>query len=316
MSRMGRASGLVLILWAAGAATAVAKPVAAPPKPPPAKWEQLPAPAAMPDASGQGDVDVGGAKIHYATYGVADGPPVVLLHGGLGNAAHWGSQMPVLVDKFHVIAIDSRGQGKSTKTKATITYDLMASDVVAVMDKLAIKRAAIVGWSDGGEVALLLGIHYPDRVEKLFALGVNYDAQGSKPRGSRSATFAQYAVRCRADYVRLTKPQNPDRAWDLLVDSLLPLWREPMSLKREQLPTIKAPTLIADGEHDEVIVVDQEREMAQLIPGAKLVVWPEASHFAMWQDPDEVNAALRDFLAPPAAVTPTPAAPPTAAKKS
>jgi pimeloyl-ACP methyl ester carboxylesterase len=289
---MVRALPCVALMLVAASAAAKGPP------PPKARWEQLPGPAAMPDASGQGDVDSGGAKIHYTTYGLPDGEPVILLHGGLGNSEHWGNQMPALADKFRVIAIDSRGQGRSTRTKATITYDLMASDVVAVMDKLEIKRAAIVGWSDGGEVALLLGIHYPDRVDKLFALGVNYDEKGSKPRGSRTATFAQYAVRCRADYLRMTKPQNPERAWDTLVDGMLPLWREPMSLTRDQLTTIKAPTLIADGDHDEVIVLDQEREMAKLIPDAKLVVWPDASHFAMWQDPDDVNAALVEFLAP------------------
>ena len=262
-----------------------------------ARWETLPPPPAMPEPLTHGDVDVAGAHLYYATYGVPAGEPLILLHGGLGNSEHWGGQLPALAKTYNIIAIDSRGQGRSTRANAKMTYDLMASDVIAVMDKLAIKRAAIVGWSDGGEVALLLGIHYAERVSKLVALGVNYDEHGSKSRGSHTPTFQAYSGRCRADFVRLTKPANPARAWDLLVDGLLPLWREPMSLTKDQLATIKAPTLIADGDHDEVIVLDQEREMAKLIPGGKLVVLADTSHFAMWQAPDDVNTALVEFLA-------------------
>ena len=262
-----------------------------------ARWETLPDPPAMPEPLTHGEVEVGGAHLYYATYGVPTGEPLILLHGGLGSSEQWGGQLPTLAKTYNVLAIDSRGQGRSTRATATMTYDLMASDVIAVMDKLAIKRAAIVGWSDGGEVALLLGIHHADRVAKVFVLGVNYDEHGSKSRGSHTPTFQAYAQRCRADFIRLTKPANPGRAWDRLVDGLLPLWREPMSITKAQLATIAAPTVIADGDHDEVIVLDQEREMAKLIPHGKLVVLENTSHFAMWQAPDDVTAALVDFLA-------------------
>ncbi len=284
----------MLGLLASPALATPMKSVAAPAK---ARWETLPDPPAMPEPLTHGEVEVAGAQLYYATYGVPTGEPLILLHGGLGNSEQWGGQLPTLAKTYNVLAIDSRGQGRSTRANAKMTYDLMASDVIAVMDKLAIKRAAIVGWSDGGEVALLLGIHHADRVTRLFALGINYDEHGSKSRGSRTPTFQAYAQRCRADFVRLTKPANPGRAWDQLVDGLLPLWREPMSITKAQLATISAPTLIADGDHDEVIVLDQEREMAKLIPNGKLVVLENTSHFAMWQAPDDVTAALVDFLA-------------------
>jgi pimeloyl-ACP methyl ester carboxylesterase len=292
---VGMVGAVFRVLTVLAATTSVA--LAAPPKP--ARWETIgPDIAAMPAPTTHGAIDVAGAHIYYATYGKPDGDPLILLHGGLGNSEQWGDQLPALADKFHIIAIDSRGQGRSTLAKAKMTYDLMASDVVAVMDQLDIKHASFVGWSDGGEVALLLGIHYASRVDKLFVLGVNYDSSGSKPRGSRSPTFQAYSVRCKQDFVRLTKPANPARAWDELVDGVLPLWQNPMSITKDQLTTIKAPTLIADGDHDEVIVLDQEREMAKLIPAGQLVVWPDTSHFAMWQAPDDVNAAILAFLVP------------------
>ena len=296
---LGRVT-LVVVVAVVATAAAPAPTASAAPRKPPAKalerWEKLPEPAAMPDATGHGDVEVAGAHIYYATYGTGDGAPVILLHGGLGNSDHWGSQLPALVDKFRVIAIDSRGQGRSTRTKTTISYDLMASDVVAVMDSLKIERASIVGWSDGGEVALKLGIQHPDRVDKLFVFGANYDANGSKPRGSRSPTFAAYAARCHSQFAKISKTP---RGWDNLVEALLPLWRAPTGITKDQLRGIAAPTLLADGDHDEGIVLDQLQEMSQLIPHAQLKVFSDASHFALWQAPDDFNTALVEFLAPP-----------------
>jgi pimeloyl-ACP methyl ester carboxylesterase len=266
-------------------ATADAKP----------RWQELPLPPAMPAATTRGDVEVGGAHIYYAIYGSGD--PVILLHGGLGNSDHWANQVPALADKFQVIVIDSRGQGRSTRAKGPISYDVMAADVLAVMDHLELKRASIVGWSDGGEIALKLGIGSPDRVDKLFVFGSNYDSAGSKNRSGRPAqTFMTYAAKCKTDYLRMSKTP---RAYDTLVDYLLPIWRNPMGFTKDQLRSIQAPTMVADGDHDEVIVLDQVEEMSHLIPNAQLKVFTDASHFAHWQAPTEFNAALVDFLSSP-----------------
>jgi pimeloyl-ACP methyl ester carboxylesterase len=288
--RLSCAAAFVVLAVAAGATTA------GPIKP---RWKTLPVPPGMPKADAQGSVDVKGANIFYAVYGKGD--PVVLLHGGLGNSAHFGFQLPALVDKFQVIAIDSRGHGRSTRGKAAITYDQMATDVVAVLDKLAIRRASVVGWSDGGEIALKLGITYPDRVDRLFVFAANYDASGSKPRNGPSPTFAAYSARCRSDYERLSKAGG---AYSALVDALLPLWRNPTGITRDQLHGIKAPVMMADGDHDEVIMMSQIEEMATLIPNAQLKVFDDASHFALWQDPDAFNRAMVAFLTAQAACTP------------
>jgi len=261
------------------------------------RYQTLPLPPAMPKANDHGLVDSAGAKIFYARYGNAKGTPVILLHGGMGNGDHWSAQVPALVDaKLHVIAIDSRGQGRSTrpKAKAKPTYDVMADDVIAVMDHLKLEKAAIVGWSDGGEIALKLAIHQPKRVTKIVVLGANYDAAGAKKGGSKgSTTFAAYAKKCRTDYAKLSKtPKEYDQAssW------LSPIWRKPMGFTKDQLKGIKAPAIIADGDHDEIIELDQVKEMAKLIPNARLEVFTDASHFVMWQDPESVNKVLVNFL--------------------
>jgi pimeloyl-ACP methyl ester carboxylesterase len=261
----------------------------------PARWQQLPLPPAMPKPTATGFVEVDGAKLYYATYG--KGAPVILLHGGMGNSDHWSHQVPALAEKLNVIVIDSRGQGRSTRTKAAPSYDMMAADVLAVMDRLDLTAAAIVGWSDGGEIALKLGVYHPDRVTKLVVFGANYNAKGSKQRAGKSfATFAAYTAKCRADYKRLS--QTP-KQFDALVQWLLPIWRNPMGFTQDQLRSIKAPTLVADGDHDEIIQLAQIEEMAKLIPDARLEVFKDTSHFALWQDPASFNKVVVDFLTAP-----------------
>jgi pimeloyl-ACP methyl ester carboxylesterase len=258
------------------------------------RWKTLPLPPAMPKPADTGFVENTGAKIYYARFGKGD--PVILLHGGMGNGDHWSNQVPALAEKLSVIAIDTRGHGRSTRSKDKPSYDQMATDVIAVMDKLKLEKAAIVGWSDGGEVALKLGIHYPTRITKLVVFGANYDANGSKKRGP-SSTFSAYSTKCRADYTKLSKTP---KQYDEVQTWLLPIWRNPMGFTKDQLKAIKAPTLVADGEYDEIIKLEQIEEMSKLIPNAQLHVFKEASHFALWQDPKGFTKVVLDFLTQPA----------------
>ena len=246
----------------------------------------------MPAPDASGFVESDGAQIYYATFGT--GAPVILLHGGMGNGDHWSHQVPALVaSKLQVIAIDSRGQGRSTRTKKPPSYDAMARDVIAVMDHLKLARASIVGWSDGGAVALKLAIHHADRVDRLVVLGAHYDEKGSKKRAGKSPTFAAYGKRCREDYRRLSKTP---KQFDHHVRWLSPVWKQPMGFTKDQLRSIRAPALVAVGEHDEIVVVAQVEEMATLIPNARLHVFEATSHFSHWQAPAAFNNVLVGFL--------------------
>jgi pimeloyl-ACP methyl ester carboxylesterase len=163
------------------------------------------------------------------------------------------------------------------------------------MDQLKLAKASIVGWSDGGEIGLKLAIHHPARVTKLFVMGSNYDAKGGKPRAAKSPTFETYNATCRADYKRLSKTP---KEYDAVQRWLLPIWKSPMGFTPDQLKSIKAPTIVADGDHDEIIAMAHLEEMAKLIPNARLEVFEATSHFALWQDPSSFNKVLVDFLVP------------------
>src|SRR5512141_3003781 len=128
--------------------------------------------APLPDTSDSGFVEHDGARIWYAAYGV--GSPVILLHGGLGHSGNWGYQIPALVENgYRAIVIDSRGHGRSTRDEKPYSYELMASDVLAVMDSLNIERPAFVGWSDGACIALILAANHPERVSGVFFFACN-----------------------------------------------------------------------------------------------------------------------------------------------
>ncbi len=257
------------------------------------RWETLPLPLAMPKPSSSGTAESKGAKIFYAIHGKGD--PVILLHGGMGNGDHFSAQVTALRDTFQVIVIDTRGHGRSSLGKGKLSYHLMAADVRAVMAKLKLERAAIVGWSDGGAIGLDLAVLNPERVSRLFIIGTNYDAKGSKSRRGKppSTTFSQYTAKCRADHAKLG---NTAKSFQAQIDAMLPVWRNPGGFTKEQISSIKAPTLVALGDHDEIIELAQIEEMSQIIPKGQLAVLENTSHFAMWQDPKTFNKLLLEFL--------------------
>jgi pimeloyl-ACP methyl ester carboxylesterase len=132
-------------------------------------WLTLPPTPRLPNnAIKSGYAPVNGVKIWYSVFG--RGKPVMLLHGGLANSNYWGHLVPALSSRYQVIVMDSRGHGRSTRSSEPIGYDLMASDVLAVMDYLKIEKAALVGWSDGAIIGLDIAINHSERLTRLFCL--------------------------------------------------------------------------------------------------------------------------------------------------
>src|SRR5262245_33942928 len=106
-----------------------------------------------------------GATIWCAAYGPPSGQPVILLHGGLGHSGNFANQIPALTAAgYRAIVVDSRGHGRSSRDARAYSYELMAGDVVAVMDALGLRRPALVGWSDGACIAMTLAKANPERV--------------------------------------------------------------------------------------------------------------------------------------------------------
>ncbi len=254
-------------------------------------WKQLPVPAQMPKAVKSGYAPINGIKMYYAVYG--KGQPVIMLHGGLGNADYWGNQVPALAKHFQVIVTDSRGHGRSTRTAEAFSYDLMASDVIALMKYLKIRKADIVGWSDGGIIGLDIAIHHPEYINKLYAFGANYNIKGLRPTLDKDITFNKFIENAGKDYRKLSK--TPDQ-YNAFVNAISKMWNTQPDFSKKQMKSITIPVLIADGQYDEAIKRSHTEKMAELIPNAQLLILPGVSHFALWQNPREFNCTLINFL--------------------
>lgn len=255
------------------------------------RWRTLPEPAAMPKPEQSGYAPVNGIQMYYAVFGAGD--PVLLIHGGLGHADIWASQVATLSKTHKVIVADSRGHGRSTRTDEPYGYDLMASDYLALLDYLKIDKTALVGWSDGGIIGIDIALHHPERLTRLFAQAANVTTDGVDPGVMTNKTFAAYIERSGRDYKKLSK--TPDQ-YDAFVAQISHMWESQPAWTKEQLGKITTPTAIVAGDHDEAIKREHTEYMASVIPGAKLIILPNASHFAMLQAPDEYSKAVLDFI--------------------
>jgi len=254
-------------------------------------WETLPPTPTLPEGRNSGYAPVNGIKIWYASYG--RGQPVILLHGGLANSNYWGNQVRALAPHYRVIVMDSRGHGRSTRDERPFGYDLMAADVLALMDYLKIPTAAIVGWSDGAILGLDMAIHHPERLTKLFAFAANSDPSGVKDV-SQSPTFNAYIARAQKEYEKLSS--TPEEYASFL-EQISRMWATQPHFTAEQLRRIAVPIWIVDGDHDEAIKRENTEFMAAQISNAGLLLQPQVSHFSFLQDPLQFNSDLLHFLA-------------------
>lgn len=247
--------------------------------------------ALPPSPDVEGHLQHDGASIWYATYGA--GPPVILLHGGMGHSGNWAKQVPELVRSgYRAVVIDSRGHGRSTRDERPYSYELMASDVTAVMDELGLEKAAFVGWSDGACIALVLAHNTPERSAGVLFFACNVDPSGTKP-----FEFTPVIGRClnrhTRDYEALSATPDQFKAFS---DAVGEMQRTQPNYSAGDLAEIKVPVTIVQAEHDEFIKLEHAEYLARSIPGANLVLLPGVSHFAPLQRPEQFNGAVRDFL--------------------
>lgn len=255
------------------------------------RWETLPMPPVMPTPVASGTAAVNGIEMYYATYGA--GNPVLLIHGGLGNADIWSNQVIDLMKDHLVIVADSRGHGRSTRTADAFGYDLMSSDYLALLDYLKVEQVDLVGWSDGGIIGLDIAMHHPERLKHLFAQAANITTDGVDPNVMNDKVFAEYIDWMGKDYAKLSP--TPDQ-YDAFVTQISAMWASQPNWTDAEVAAIKVPTVVAAGDHDQAILRPHTEKIAKLIPGAKLVILPDASHFAMLQAPEEYTEAVRALI--------------------
>lgn len=243
--------------------------------------------------------DVGDIRIFYKEAGA--GTPVVFLHGGFGSSAEWDRYFPLLADAYRVIAPDSRGQGRTSIGSGPITYGRMAADVIGLLDRLGIERAHVVGYSDGGCIALHLLTDYPDRVLSATLIGTpyhldNYSAEGFEQLRSFIAGLeAGDPAHARRKAAYEAGAADP-AAWPELVKRLGRTWLSQPTFGEAELRSIETPVLVVKVSRDEFLPPAVFDRTAELIPGARVLDLGEGTHRIPREQPERLAQGIRAFI--------------------
>jgi pimeloyl-ACP methyl ester carboxylesterase len=229
-----------------------------------------------------------GVKLYYEVYGA--GEPLLVIHGNGGSIADLSAQIAHFRKQYKIIAMDSRDQGKSADTPDKITYEQMADDLAALLDHLKTGPVNVLGWSDGGIEALLLGIRHPAKVKKIAAMAANLNPSDKAVRPE-----ALGLIKTMLSQVPEAAKSTPSVRRELKVTSMM--LDEP-NIELSALEAIKAPTLILAGDHD-VIVDEHTVAIFQHIPNSQLAIFPNSTHMVAFDDPQLFNSTVERFFRTP-----------------
>lgn len=229
-------------------------------------------------------VTIRGFRMYYETYG--KGAPLLMIHGNSGSISDFLYQIPYFSKKYKVIAADSRAQGKSVDFEDSLSYEMMADDLNALLDKLHLDSCYVIGWSDGGIEGLLLAIRHPDKVKKLAVTGANL-----WPDTTAAIPWVVNFARQLYDSL-LELKQTPQIKNDVKLTHLL-LYEPHITLS--ELHTISCPTLVIGGDED-VIWPQHTLLIFQNIPQAYLWILPDSGHFTPVFYRNEFNITIDSFF--------------------
>ena len=221
-------------------------------------------------------------KHHYIEKG--EGFPLILLHGNGEDCSYFEHQMKPLSEHFRVIAIDTRGHGQTPRGTVPFNIRQFVQDPMEFMDEHGIEKAHILGFSDGGNIAMVFALTHPERVEKLILNGANLNAKGVKPS-------VQIPIEIGYRIARIFANKSPEAKQNA---ELLGLMVNDPNVDPAELSHIKCPTLVIAGNKD-MIKDKHTRLIAQSIPGAQLSIIP-GNHFIANKNPDTFNHEVLEFL--------------------
>lgn len=229
-------------------------------------------------------VAVDSATIYYESYG--KGEPLILLHGNNESMASFREQIIFLSEKFNVIAIDSRGQGNSIDlSKSPYTYELFAKDIIGVIDNLGISKTNVLGWSDGGNVGLILASQYPDRINRLCVFGANL----FPGKEAIDEDVIRIFEKRKLDLMKASAPSsfNELRLTNLVL--------EQPNIKIDQLKKITSSVLVMAGEKD-IVKYEHTRLISSSISQSKLYIFSKGDHYIPIKQPKDFNDVVVKFM--------------------
>lgn len=229
-------------------------------------------------------VSVNGIPLYYEIYG--QGEPLLMIHGNGGSISSFSNQIPYFSQKYKVIAVDSRAQGKSVDLQDSLSFEMMADDFCTLLDSLNIDSCRVLGWSDGGINGLLMAIRHPEKVKQLAITGANLWPDSTAIAAADCEWLLNY-------YDTLGKmPQTPEIVH---TRKLVRLNAFEPHITRQQLAQIKCPTLVIGGDRD-IILTEHTMLIAKSIPGAFLWIVPNSGHATLIDHKALFNQVVEDFF--------------------
>jgi pimeloyl-ACP methyl ester carboxylesterase len=250
-------------------------------------------------------VKTNGLNMYYEEYG--SGEPLVLLHGGTMTGKSFAPHISAFSERFRVITPDFRGHGQTDNPSGEFSYRLLADDMAAFMDALGLKRPSICGWSDGGQAALELGMHYPDLM-RCMVVGASWfkfsdtmlntvRSMGIEGPGVVNLEKIKQSLPQLAEFwSTLHSPTHSSDYWETLLTQISTMWMTPLAYTSDDFQKITAPTLILVGDRDEFVDVEEATEMYRFIQGAELAILPHSDHSLPESRAELFITTVLDFL--------------------
>jgi len=230
-----------------------------------------------------------GARLYYEIYG--EGAPLVLIHGNGGNIAYMKTQIEFFSKHYKVIVMDCRGRGKSELGKDSLTYIQMTKDAASLLDYLHMDSTYIIGRSDGGIIALLMGIYFPEKVKKIAAFGANVS-----PDTTAVYLFEQIQ-KDRKHAEEMIERKDTTQDWFLL-KQLNRLMEFQPHISADDLGKIKCPVLILSCDRD-LIKEEHTLFIYRNIPKSNLCIFPGETHWITSDNPNLFNSTVAKFFSEP-----------------
>jgi pimeloyl-ACP methyl ester carboxylesterase len=233
--------------------------------------------------------EINGIALYYEIYGA--GPVMLVLHPNSGSIAAMEHQIAYFSRHYRVIAVDSRGHGKSGIGSEPLTYEQQADDINSLLNELQVAAVTVLGWSDGGILGLLLAIHYPDKVGKLAIMAANLNPEGAYPWALEALKDLEKTADGKIAEGDTTQPWSLyKRRFDLVA-------------KQPQIPVadlakIDVPVLVMAGDHD-LIRLDHTLQIFQSLPKAHLAILPGSTHLVVVENPALFNRTVEAFVNQP-----------------
>lgn len=236
-------------------------------------------------------VQAGDAKIYYEVYG--KGKPLFVLHGGgVGSSYELGRLLDLLRKDFKVVAVTTRGHGRSEIGHEPLTYEQKAQDVLVVLKEITEEPVILFGFSDGAYTSYKVAAMYPDRVERVVAIGAGTLQPGYFPPDMKVEDLEK-ADKAFMDQLRKLMPE-PDRLQEFM-SGYMAFWNK-MRVDEDPLAQIKCPVLLIAGDEDDHAPLKTMQEAFQMIPNSRLCIVPKAWHTAFLDNFDVTWAAMKPFV--------------------